>query len=166
MSTVTVTYVYTHTVAFVTQKILYSLKEIIREVGLSPAKMTQSWITLERGVSAWLLSRHLKQACLEVFDPRDHSLVIRWDFEFLYGYAGDGSMWADTGSIRYHIAKAGLAPAGCDYRITLWVAAGAPDVVGWENCTPFSTAGLRRYAVGTTVGAEGLSASTYYWRKP
>src|SRR5690348_11178361 len=53
-ATSTVTYNSTHTVTYVTDKMLLLLKEIIREIGLDPAKLIDEWEWLERGISTWL----------------------------------------------------------------------------------------------------------------
>jgi len=43
MSTFTVAITYTHTVAHVSTKMLLSIKEIIREIGLDPGQFTDDW---------------------------------------------------------------------------------------------------------------------------
>lgn len=164
MSTFTVSYTYTHTVAHVTTKMLLLLKEVIREIGLDPSKFASNWTTNERAISAWLTSRHLERVTLEVYNERTGALVTRWDMDVVYSTVGDGSLWVDTAAIHYHIAKAGLAPSGCTYDIKLVNKPGRPDVPGWGPCEPRSTGGLRRYSVGSTVGGDGLVAETAYWR--
>src|SRR5262249_7248564 len=108
MSTFTVAITYTHTVTYVTTKMLLTLKEIIREIGLNPASFADSWQTYERAISTWLSSRHLQRVTLEVYNPRTSSLVTRWDMDVLYATIGDGALWVDTAAVRYFIAKAGL----------------------------------------------------------
>src|SRR4051812_17830553 len=103
MSTYAFVDTYAHTVTYVTDKLLLSVKEIIRESGLSPAKMSRDWTTIERGVSTWIRSKHLDKIILEIFDPNTGRLISRWDLEIIYGYGGDGSMWVDTDAIRYSI---------------------------------------------------------------
>jgi hypothetical protein len=165
MNTFAVATTYVHTVTYVTEKILLSLKEIIRGSGLDPAKMSRQWITLEQGISDWIKSHHLKQVHLEVFNPWNENLVCRWDLDVLYDYNGDGSLWADIFAIRYNIAKAGLSPSGCDYRITVSLNPGYPKAPGWGTCNLFSTDGFHRFSVGTTIGAQGLGASAAYWSR-
>lgn len=163
MSTFAFVDTYVHTVTYVTDKLLLSVKEIVRESGLNTAKMSRKWADLERAISTWITSRHLKQVQLEIFNPKTQMLVCRWDLEILYGYGGDGSLWVDTDAVRYNIAKAGLIPSVCDYRITVTTARGAPAVEGWGSCTMYSTDGLSRYTIGTTIGGNGLGASISYW---
>lgn len=164
MSSIVSVYTYTHSVTFVTEKILHSLKEIIRESGLSPEKLTSEWMTLQRGISRWLATRHLEQLILEVYDPRTDGLLYRWDFDIDYGLSGDGTLWVDTEDIRYHIHKAGLWPSSCDYCIIAVTGAGRPDVEGWSRGTLRSTDGLVRHAIGTTMNGNGVGTRTAYWR--
>jgi hypothetical protein len=154
---------YTYSVTFVTGKILHSLKEIIRESGLSPEKLTDDWPDLQRGIKTWLETRDLEQLILEVYDPRNNVLIKRWDFDIDYSLSGDGTMWVDTDDIRYHIRKAGLWPSTCEYCIKAITKPGRPKVDGWSNCTLRSTNGLVRYSIGTTINGDGLGSRTAYW---
>ena len=163
MSTFAFVNTYAFTVTHVTNKLLLSLKEIIRETGLDVAKMTKQWSVLELGVSTWIDSKHLETVTLEIFDSKKDDLVGRWDIEIVYGYVGDGSLWVDTDAIKYSIRKAGLVPAGCDYRIVVCGRPNAPAVDGWSNCTLRSTDGFYRYSIGTTIGGSGLGAGVAYW---
>jgi hypothetical protein len=164
MSTFVAVNTYTHSVTYVTDKILLSLKEIIRESGLSPEKLTNEWVTLQRGISRWLATRHLEQLILEVYNPRTNGLLHRWDFEIAYELSGDGTMWVDTDDIKYHIRKAGLWPSNCDYCIIAVTKSGRPDVEGWSRGKLRSTDGLVRHAIGTTLNGNGLGTRTAYWR--
>lgn len=163
MSTYAFVNTYAHTVTHVTNKLLLSLKEIVRETGLDVAKMTKQWSSLERGISAWINSKHLETVVLEIFGSETDDLVGRWDIEIVYGYVGDGSLWVDTDAIKYSIRKAGLVPAGCNYRIVASTKSNAPLVEGWSNCTLRSTDGFSRYSIGTTIGGSGLAAGVAYW---
>lgn len=169
MSTLVYVNTYTHSVTFVTDKMLTSLKRIIVWSGLDPAKLTgeEHWRTLERGVRTWLDSKHLEMLTLEVYRPGTNALVNRWDFpiEYSYGSGADGSMWVDADAIRHAIKKCGFDPAGCDYRIIATTKAGRPEVAGWGAATLLSTAGFVRHSVGTTIAANSLATQTAYWRK-
>jgi Bacterial HORMA domain 2 len=164
MSTFVAVNTYTHSVTYVTDKILLSLKEIIRESGLSPEKLTDEWVTLQRGISRWLATRHLEQLILEVYNPRTDALLHRWDFEIAYELSGDGTMWVDTDDIKYHIRKAGFWPSNCDYCIIAVTKPGRPDAEGWSRGKLRSTDGLVRHAIGTTMNGNGLGTRTAYWR--
>ena len=165
MSTYVVVNTYTHTVTHVAARMMLTLKEIIRGIGLDPGYLTDQWPTLERGLTAWLTSQHLQRVVLEIFHPTTKALVARWDLDVIYGYTGDGSLWADTDAIRYSIAKAGLVAGRCEYRIVVTTKPGRPAVDGWGPATLKSTDGFTRYAVGSTIGGNGIAAQAAYWVK-
>lgn len=156
---------YTHSITYVTDQLLISVKLIVRESGLSPEKLTTGWVTLERGIKRWLETQDLEQVHLEVYNPTTDRLVGRWDFEVCYGFQGDGTFWVDPDAIKYHILKQGVWPASCDYRIILTTKPGRPDVVGWSPCTFRSTDGFIQQSIGTTIDGSGLTAGGSYWRK-
>lgn len=156
---------YTHTVTHVTNKLLLSIKEIIRETGLDPGRMTKEWLILERGVATWIDSMHLEKLVLEIFNSKTNALVGRWELEIIYGYVGDGSLWVDTDAIKYSIRKAGLNPAGCDYRIVATTKPKRPAVEGWGSCELRSTDGFSRYSVGVTIAGSGLGTQLAYWAR-
>jgi len=166
MSTFVFVNTFTHSVTYVAEKMLLSLKEIIRESGLSPERLATNWSTLHRGISTWLGSGHLEAVTLEVYSTSTDALVGRWDFEICYGVAGDGSMWVNTEDIKYHIRKAGQWPSRCAYRIVTTTKSGRPDVSGWSTTTFRSTNGFVRQSIGTTINGNGyIGAGTAYWRK-
>ncbi len=158
MSTHVVVNTYTHSVTYVTNKMLTSLKEIIRCSGLSPAKFVEDWKVLHDGISTWIQSRDLEAVILEVFNPRTDKLIGRWDFDIFYGWTGDGGMYVDTDEIKYHILKAGQWPSACEYRIVVTTKKGRPDVVGWSGATLRSTDGFVRQSLGTTIDGSGLKS--------
>jgi hypothetical protein len=166
MSTTVFVNTYTHSVTYVTDKLLTSIKNIIRLSGLNPSKLTQEWESLERGIKTWLGTEHLEQVHLEVFNPYNNNLVGRWDFEIFYGFSADGAaFWLDPDVIAYHIKKQGLWPSDCDYRIVVTNKPGRPNVLGWSKVTFLSTEGFVRQSIGTTIDAGGLSTGASYWRK-
>ena len=166
MSTATFVISYAYTVTYVTSKMLHLVQNIIRDIGLDPSKFAKDWATYENGISAWLASRHLQRVTLEVYDPATNNLVTRWDLEIVYSTVGEGNLWVDAAAVRYAILKAGLAPSSCLYDIKLNNLPGRPYIPGWEACTFRSTDGLKRYAVGATVGGNGISTETAYWSRP
>jgi hypothetical protein len=165
MNTVVSVNTHTHSVTYVTDKLLTSIKNIIRLSGLDPSKLTDDWVVLERGLKRWLDSEDLEQVHLEVYDPRTNGLVGRWDFEIYYGFQGDGSFSQDPEAIKYHIWKQGLLPSKCEYRVVVTNKPGFPSVTGWSSTTLRSTDGFVRQSIGTTIDGSGLSAGTGYWRK-
>ena len=164
MSTFVTVNTYTHSVTYVTDKMLMSLKEIIRCSGLSPEKLVEDWSVFHRGISTWLQSRDLEIVILEVFNPASGAPIGRWDFDITYGSSGDGGMWVNTDDIRYHILKAGKWPPECDYRIVLWTKAGRPNVDGWNATTLRPMDGFVRQSLGTTIDGNGLKTGASYWR--
>ena len=165
MSTFVSVNTYTHSVTYVADNMLMSLKEIIRESGLSPEKLANDWTVLQRGISKWLGTRHLERVVLEVYKSSNGDLVGRWDFDISYGAQGDGSMWVNTEDIKYHIRKAGQWPSTCDYVVITTTKAGCPDVDGWTTTSFRSTEGFVRQAIGTTIDGNGLSTGTASWRR-
>lgn len=156
---------YAYSATYVADNVLLSLKEIIRESGLNPEKLTNDWFVLQLGLSTWLRTGHLKRVVLEVYKPLTGALVGRWDFDISYGVVGDGSMWINTEDVRYHILKAGSWPSTCDYEIIVSNSPGRPDVSGWGETTFRSTEGFVRQSIGTTVDGSGISAGAAYWRR-
>ena len=165
MTTVTVN-TYTHSVVYVADNILKSLKDIIREVGLDPAKLMGDYETNMRTLRAWLSSQDLRQVNLEIYDPVTDALITRWDLDIAYGWsADDGSFWTDTDQLKYAIRKAGVVPSTARYRLLLDANPTRPDVDGWYRVTSRSTAGMVRQSLGSTIEHSGLGASAAYWRK-
>lgn len=156
---------YTHSVTYVSDKMLKSLKDIILSSGLSPEKLTRDWEVLSRGIKTWLNTKDLESVHLEVYNPLTDKLIGRWDFEMYYGYSGDGAFWVDTDAINYHIIKAGVWPSNCDYRIVVTNKPGRLDVAGWSSATLRTTDGFVRQSIGTTIEGSGLSSGASYWRK-
>ena len=160
-----VTYSYAHSVTYVTDNILKSLKDIIRLSGLDPQAFVDSWEVYHRGDHAWLNSGHLTKVILEIYDPKTNGLLFRWDIEVRQSWSGgDGAFWTDTEQLRYAILKAGVAPSSAKYDLILCTSPGRPEVPGWGAGSTRSTTGMVRQALGTTIEHSGLGATTTYWR--
>ncbi|MEK6281729.1 MAG: HORMA domain containing protein [Acidobacteriota bacterium] len=154
-----------HSVTYVTDKLLTTLKNIIRLSGLNPEKLTKEWVVLERGIKRWLETEDLEQLHLEVYNPDTDGLVGRWDLELHYGFQGDGTFWQDPEAIKYHIRKQGLWPSDCEYRVVAKTKDGRPEVNGWSSTTLRSTDGFVKQSIGTMIDGSGLSSAAGYWRK-
>jgi|SRR6185295_13418234 len=165
MSTVVLVNTRTQSVTYVTEKLLTSIKNIIRLSGLDPSKFIDDWAVLERGLKKWLETEDLKEVHLEVYDPGTDDLVGRWDFEIHFSFQGDGSFWQDPEAIKYHIRKQGLWPSECEYRLVATTKPGRPNVLGWSTTTLRSTNGFVKQSIGTTIDGSGLTTGTGYWRK-
>jgi Bacterial HORMA domain 2 len=82
--------------------------------------------------------------------------------DVVYSSVGDGNLWFDAAAIRYAIAKAGLVPSSCLYDIKVRTFPNEPYVARWSSCSFRPTDGFKRYAVGATIGGNGLSTETAY----
>ena len=156
---------YTHSVTYVADNILKSMKDIIRLSGLDPTNLVDGWSSNMRALQVWLDSRHLEKVVLEIFDPRTDALVGRWDIDVIYTTgSGDGEFWTDTEQIKYHVRKAGLAPSEAKYHLLLQNKRGYPNVDGWGPGKYRSTEGFVRHSLGSTIEHNGLCGSAAYWR--
>ena len=157
---------YTHSVVYVADNILKSLKDIVRLSGLDPARLAGDWEVLLRGISTWIESQHLETVTLEIYDPVTDKIINRWDVSVVYTWSADaGNFWTDTDQLKYAINKAGLVPSQAGYRVLVHNKAGRPDVEGWNGTSYRSTDGMVRQSLGTTIEHNGLGANTSYWRK-
>lgn len=157
---------YTHSVVYVADNILKSLKDIVRLSGLDPAEFVGDWDTNMNALQTWLNSGDLEVVKLEIYDPKTDGLIFRWDIEIAYGWTGgDGSFWTDTDQLRFAIKKAGLVPSEARYRFLLQNKPGRPEVSGWSSTTGRSTVGMVRQGLGTTVEHSGLGGRTSYLRR-
>ena len=110
MSTFVVVNTYTYAVTYVTDKLLTSIKTIVRLSGLSPDRLTTQWTVLERGVTTWLRTQDLEQLHLEVYHPTTDQLVGRWDFQIFYGFFSMG--WRGSAAHWHNYEAAYLLLAG------------------------------------------------------
>ncbi len=158
---------YTHSVVYVADNILKSMKDIIRLSGLDPTELVEDWQNTMTAMKTWLASGHLETVILEVYDPKSNALVGRWDIDVVYstGFGGDGQFWTDTDQIRYAIRKAGLMPGEARYHLMMHNKPGRPDVAGWGPGSSRSTKGFVRHNLGSTIEHSGLGGSVAYWRK-
>ncbi|WP_439633353.1 HORMA domain containing protein [Glycocaulis sp.] len=157
---------YTHSVTYVADNILKSIKDIIRLSGLDPSNLVSSWDSKMRALKAWLGSGDLETVVLEIFNPNTGALITRWDVDIVYNWSsGDGSFWTDTEQLKYHIRKAGITPADARYEILLQTKPNRPDVAGWSKGKCRSTDGMVRQTLGSTIEHSGLGGSAAYWRK-
>lgn len=157
---------YTHSVTYVTDNILKSLKDIIVLSGLDPQKLVNDWKVLHAGIKRWIDSKHLETVTLEIYNPSTDALVYRWDISVIYNWAFDaGTFWTDTDQLRYAIRQKGLIPSQVNYGVKVHNKLGHPDVDGWTSTTYRSTDGMVRQSLGTTIEHNGLGANTAYWRK-
>lgn len=161
-----VTYSYTHSVTYVADNILKSLKDIIRLSGLDPSALVSTHASNMRALETWLNSGDLEKVVLEIYNPNTNALIIRWDIDIVYSWSSDsGSFWTDTEQLKYAIRKAGLSPSDAKYNLLIKHKPGAPSVDGWSSTTYRSTEGMVKQTLGSTIEHSGLGANTAYWRK-
>lgn len=164
MNTFVAVNTYTYSLTYLSEKLVYSLKEVIRESGLDPGRLANDWESTQDAVHTWLSTRDLLAVTLEVYSPWTDKLVLRWDFDVMYDVQGDGSMWVDGDDLRYHIIKKGQVPSTCKYRVILRTKPGHPNVPGWGPCEFRSINGLSRHSIGTMINAaNGLGSRAAYW---
>jgi len=109
-NTYTYSYTRTHSIVFLSDNLRNTLREVIRENGLDPSNLMQDWETIERGIRAWLQSRHLYNVVVEFYRPGASAASARWDFPVGYDGSGvDDDMWLDKAYLRQLIAKAAAA---------------------------------------------------------
>ncbi len=165
MTSVTVN-TYTHSVTYVADNILKSLKDIVRLSGLDPSKLVDGWESNMLALRTWLDSGDLQRVILEIYDPRTDALITRWDIDIVYNWSsGDGSFWTDTEQLKYAIRKSGVAPSAASYRLLMDNKPGRPAVPGWSSTTYRSTSGMVRQSLGSTIEHSGLGGSAAYWRQ-
>jgi hypothetical protein len=156
---------YTHSVTYVADNVLKSLKDIIRLSGLDPSQFVGDWGTNMLAVQTWLTTGDLRKVVLEIYNPNTNALILRWDVEITYGWSGgDGSFWTDTEQLKYAIRKVGVVPNEARYRLLLDTKPERPDVIGWSPASYRATDGMVRQSLGSTVEHNGLGASTSYLR--
>ncbi|MGH6866003.1 MAG: HORMA domain containing protein, partial [Methyloceanibacter sp.] len=73
--TVVLVNTYTHSVVYVADNILKSMKDIIRLSGLDPANLVDGWASTMNALQTWLQSRHLDMVVLEIYDPKTDRLI-------------------------------------------------------------------------------------------
>src|ERR1700722_13207279 len=96
----------THNIVFLSDNLRNTLREVIRENGISPQKLVQEWEVIEQGIHTWLQSRHLNNIVVEFFKPGASNASARREFPI--GYTGSGvedDMWLDKAYFRQLIAK-------------------------------------------------------------
>ncbi len=161
----TTTYARTHSITFLSDNLLNTLREVIRENGLSPEKLMQDRDVITNGMRTWLNSGHLTQVVVEFYRPGATTADARW--EFPVGYSGSGvedDMWLDKSYLKQLIAKAKRPSSECSYRIVLFTSSGAQRVAGFSDCTLLPTGSMVARSAGTVIATGHVTAGVTYWR--
>jgi hypothetical protein len=155
----------THSIVFLSDNLRNTLREVIRENGISPDKLMQDWVTIERGIRTWLQSGHLLNVVVEFFRLGASTASARWDFPIGYDGSGvDDDMWLDKNYLRRLIDKSKRPTSDCTYRIVLVTRPGEPWVDGFTSCTFLSTGSLAARHAGTVIATGHMTAGVTYWR--
>lgn len=159
------TYALTHSITFMSDNLLNTLREVIRENGLSPDKLMNDRETLARGITTWLQSGHLTDVVVEFYKPGGTTAEARWEFPVGYTASGiEDDMWLDKTYLRQLIAKAKRPSADCSYRVVLLTTPGRANVSGFSSCELLSTGALVARQAGTAIATGHLTAGATYWR--
>src|SRR5690348_7790892 len=155
----------THSIVFLSDNLRNTLREVIRENGISPNKLMQDWGTIERGIRTWLQSGHLMNVVVEFFRPGESTTSARWEFPIGYDGSGvDEDMWLDKNYLRQLIAKSARPSPDCTYRILLSTSPGSPAVSGFVDCSFMPTGSLAARQAGTVIATGHMTAGVTYWR--
>jgi Bacterial HORMA domain 2 len=158
-------YTFAQNVIFLSDNFRNSLREVIRENGLSPEKLMQDWGTIEDGIQTWLYSRHLQTIVVEFYKPGASCVSARWDFPISYvGLGVNDDMWPDKTYLRQLIAKSARPTSDCTYRVIFCTLANARYVPDFSACTCLATGQLAARQAGTIIAAGQLTAGATYWR--
>jgi len=161
----TTAYVRTHSVRFLSDNLLNTLRDVIRENGLNPEALMQERDTIALGMRSWLESGHLQKVVIEFYRPGATVADAVWEFPITYDGSGvDDDMWLDKTYLRQLIAKAKRPASDCRYRVLLTVGRGAPHVSGFSDCARLSTGSLTPRPAGSLIATGHLMAGVTYWR--
>ena len=69
------TFTQTHSIVFLSDNLRNTLREVIRENGISPSRLMQDWGTIERGIQTWLRFRASEQHRRRVFQARSGGVI-------------------------------------------------------------------------------------------
>lgn len=160
------TYSFTHSINYVANNSLKSLKDVIRECGMDPGEFVRNSETILKGIKTWLESGHLKSVMLEIFDPYTGKLTCRADLDFVFEIStSDNIFFVDTEQLKWAIKKTVSIPAFAKYDIIVRTKPNRPHVIGWSSCRLRSTDGLVRQSFGTNIRHNEHGANVSIWRK-
>lgn len=151
------------TAMYVADKLRVLIRDVIRRYGLNPQTFVNDWSgDLEHAARTWMESEHLTDVILEFYRPGSTVCETFWEFPIEYdGNGVDDDMWNDRAFLEGAIAKSRFPSAGCEYRVLLRHAAGAPDV-GLVSASSKSRAHLVSRQAGTVIATPDLMASAKY----
>ncbi len=164
-STHTITYTRTKTATYVADKIRGLLSELVRDYGLDPKALHDSWsISVGEAARIWMESGHLNTVTIEFYSPGSSDAKARWDFPIRYNPIGVDDLWVDKSFFRESISKTTAPPAGCIYRVILNHSPGAPDVSGMSSTDYKNVTHLVARDAGTVISTPDIYSTARYYR--
>lgn len=159
-----VKYTYAYSVAYVTDNMLKSMKQVVTAIGLDPNKFLNLWETYSQGIEMWLADGDMKSMTLEVYNPIANTLIRRWDMDVRYSdLDGDGSFfWSDTDRIARAIEDAGVSPIDAEYGILVGVRQGSRVINNWRSVQERSIDHMIRQGLGKNSETNGLGTNLSY----
>lgn len=155
-----------HSLNFVSNNTLKSIKDIIRESGLDPSKMIGDSKVLLDGIRKWMDSGDLESVILEIIDPMSDNLIVRWDLEIVYDeFQSDNVFFVDTEQIKLAVSKAVSLPSSAKYKIVVVTKPGSKDISGWVPCNLRTTDGMVRQSFGTNIRQNEFGVNVSFWRE-
>lgn len=163
--TYTASYTRTHTAAYVADKMRVLLTDLVRDYGLDPKALQDSWSgSVGEAARQWMASGHLSTITIEFYTPGATVAAARWDFPVRYDAAGVNDLWVDKTFLRETVAKGKAPPPGCVYRVVLSQRPGAPAMPGMVDCDFKDVSALQGRDAGTVISTPDLYASVRYYR--
>ena len=137
---------HTHSVTYVADNILKSLKDIVR---LERARSRQAYRRLgDEHARPESVARHRRPQSVSCWrcSTQDRRPDLRWDIDVVYNWSSAATAASGpTPTAKYHIRKAGLAPADANYDILMQNKPGRPTSTAGDTALR-STDGLVRQA--------------------
>lgn len=148
---------------YVANEICRIFLEAITRAGLDPTAFAELQATIENGLRTWLSLRHLETAYLEIVDSRTKQVRSRIDLALTYsGSGGDEAYRTDIDRVRAALGNT-QNMQGCEYRVVVDVADGAPAVRGWSATVLGSVDHLTRKDIGKVIDAPAAGAVMFRW---
>src|SRR3546814_11506173 len=96
---------YTHSVTYVADNILKSMKDIILLSGLDPTNLVDGWASKMRALQTWLASRHLDVVVLDILNSTTDALIGRRGIDVVYTTrSGVGGFLTATDKLSPHVS--------------------------------------------------------------
>lgn len=148
-----VTYTYAYSVAYLTDNMLRSMRQVVNAIGLNPNKFLSLWTTYSQGIEMWLADGDMRSMTLEVYNPVANILIKRWIMDVRYSdFDGDGSFfWADTDRITRAIENTGICPIDAEYTIHVGTRPGARVLNDWCSVQERSADHVVRQGLGQNI---------------